>query len=237
MNEVSQRKALKEFYNGIAKYQLGFYNRRGGFVLGGLAEFVQNIVLKMVTNLLVNRLHSHDKLLDVGCGRGRYLSVLKKAGFTGVGLDFSLDMLKIARSHINHKGKSDFSLIQSTADFLPFRDKSFRCAICIDVLHHFTQADRKQVILELARVVKSDGEIVIEIKNQMNIVYLLLSKFNPAPLAETVLLDELIPFLKSLGFDTIETRGVLFPISILSPLILIQASHRKQSFVREEVTG
>ena len=225
-SKASKTKTLKEYYDKIAEHCSGFYNKPGS-----LAEKFQNRVLRIVIKML----RSHDKLLDVGCGRGRYFIPLRRAGFMCVGLDVSLGMLKIARNYVNKKEKSDFSLIQCTAELLPFVNASFGSAICIDLLHHLpNKSSREQVIRELARVVKSDGQIVLEIKNRMNIIYWLLSKCSPSPVAETVSISEPIFLLKTLGFNMIETKGVMGPISILSPLVLIIASRHRRHIVHEK---
>jgi len=225
-SKASQTKTLKEFYDKIAEHFSGFYNKPGSF-----AEKFQNRVLRMVVKML----RSQGMLLDVGCGRGRYLFPLRRVGFMCIGLDVSLGMLKVARNYVSNKEKSDFFLIQGTAELLPFMDASFGSVICIDLLHHFPhKSSREQVIRELARVVKSDGQIVLEIKNRMNIIYWLLSKCSPSPVAETVPISEPIFLLRTLGFNMIETKGVIGPISILSPLVLIIASRYKRRIVHEK---
>lgn len=160
---------------------------------------------------------------------------LSKAGITCVGVDVSKGMLKIAKSRLDDRRDLDFSLVQSSASYLPFVGASFGSVICIDLLHHFADREsREQVIGELTRLIKPNGRLVIEVKNKMNIIYWMLSKVNPAPVAETVTLSEPMSILKMLGFNVIETKGVAFPISILSPLVLIIASRNKSPLVGEK---
>jgi len=226
-NEMCKEKAVKKFFDDTAKERSGFYDDPGG-----LAEKFQKMVLRIV----INELRFDGRLLDVGCGRGRYLTRLSEAGVTCIGVDISKGMLKIAKTHLDDRRELDFSLVQSSASRLPFADASFGFVICIDLLHNFAnRASREQVVRELARVIKPDGRLVIEIKNKMNIIYWMLSKVNPSPVAETVTLSEPISILKLLGFNVIETKGVAFPISILSPIVLIIASRKKSPLVGENV--
>jgi len=211
-----QKKTLKGFYDEIAKRSGGFYNRPGG-----LAEKFQKSVLRIVVEALCNR----GWLLDVGCGRGRYLGQLVGRGFTYVGLDSSKEMLKIAKNKACRRAESSFFLIQGNAEQLPFVDSFFDSVICIDVLHHFTNKDsRKYVVRELARVLKPDGEIVIEMKNKLNLVYWLLSKANPSGTVQTVTPLEIEFYLKTFGCVNVRAKGVMFPTPWLSPLVVLKAS-------------
>ena len=218
-HKIGWRKAVKDFYDQIAKRRAGFYNRPNT-----LASKFQDKVLEKVSSVLSSERGS--MLLDVGCGRGRYVSLLSSAGYTYVGVDISLGMLKIARHNDDPLHSNHF--VQVTAEQIPFKDKTFDSVICIDLLHHLrSNGTREETIRELARVAKSDGQIVIEIKNKVNVIYWLLSKFNPSPVAETVSLREILLFLKTLGFSRIEMKGVGFPVPTLSPLVLIVCTKRR----------
>lgn len=215
-NKNRQKKSLKSFYDEIAKRSGGFYNRPGS-----LAEKFQKSVLRLVIKALCNG----GWLLDVGCGRGRYLGQLVGRGFTYVGLDSSKEMLKIAKNKACRRAGSSFFLIQGNAEHLPFVDSFFDSVICIDVLHHFTNKDsRKYVVRELARVLKPDGEIVIEMKNKLNLVYWLLSKTNPSGTVQTVTPLEIEFYLKTFGCVNVCAKGVMFPTPWLSPLVVLKAS-------------
>jgi len=217
--KVGWRKSIKNHFDQIAKLRAGFYNKPNA-----LASRFQEKVLRMVLSMLGR---GKGMLLDVGCGRGRYIMPLSKAGYTYVGLDISFGMLKIAKDSADPPRAR---LVQGSAELLPFKDESFDSVVCVDTLHHLIDRNAfEKTIRELARVaIKSDGQITIEIKNKVNVIYWLLSKCNPAPVAETVPLSDLILFLKTLGFNRVKTKGVVFPISVLSPLVLIQASRHHE---------
>lgn len=224
-----QKKTLKGFYDEIAKRSDGFYNRPGD-----LAEKFQVFVLRIV----VSALYNGGWLLDVGCGRGRYLGQLVDRGFTYVGLDSSKEMLKIAKNKACQRAESSVFLIQGDAEHLPFVNSLFNSVICIDVLHHFTSKDsRKNVVRELARVLKPDGEIVIEMKNKLNLVYWLLSKANPSGTVQPVTPFEIESYLKTFGCVDVRAKGVMFPSPWLSPLVILQASRLDAKRMNETFCG
>jgi len=209
---------LKGFYDDVAEHREGFYDKPGG-----LAEKFQESVLRQV----VNALKSRGWLLDVGCGRGRYFVPLASKALTYVGLDVSIEMLKIAKSNANKITESSIYLIQGSAEHLPFIDSFFGSVICVDVLHHFIGKDsRKRVIGELTRVLKSNGKIVIEIKNKLNLIYWLMSKANPSRVVQISTPFETSFFLKAFGCSNICAKGVMFPSPILSPLVIFEASRQ-----------
>ena len=213
------KKTLKGFYDEAAKRKGGFYSRPGG-----LAEKLQNLVLRMVINALQNR----SLLLDVGCGRGRYLVPLVEHGVTYVGLDSSKEMLKIAKSNIDPLAEPSFFLVQGDLEHLPFANSSFDSAICIDVLHLFTSKNsRKKVVGELMRALKPNGEIVVEIKNKLNFVFWwVLSKTNPPGMVQPVTPMEMKFYLKTIGFNSVQAKGVMFLSPWLSPLVILKASRQ-----------
>lgn len=69
------------------------------------------------------------KILDAGCGTGRFAKPLQVLGFEVVGIDISAKMLERA------KEKGARNLLLSDICFLPFSDSSFDATISIHVLH------------------------------------------------------------------------------------------------------
>jgi SAM-dependent methyltransferase len=188
-----------------------------------VAAKVQNNVLKMVLKVLLPGI-----VLDVGCGRGRYSNPLLNSSFTYVGIDISKGMLKIAKNNVENvdiENKQNLHLIQGCAEFLPFRAGIFDSVICIDMLHHLPDHfSFARVFFELSRATKLCGNLVVEIKNRSNFVYRFLQCFNSAPIVRLVTLAEVTSILRTLGFTHITSKGVMFPLTSLSPLIIVHAS-------------
>lgn len=93
-------------------------------------------------------------LLDAGGGTGRVTQALKGFANLLVVADLSVEMLSQANK------KDSLCAVCSHTEKLPFADKSFERVIMVDALHHVF--DQKKTALELWRVLKPGGRIVIE---------------------------------------------------------------------------
>lgn len=91
-----------------------------------------NIIVSKIR--LVTRGSTNLTFLDVGCGDGTYESLLEKDFDYLVGLDFTLNDLKIAKEHTRDKSKVDFVL--ADAKNLPLKDLSVDVVLCSEVLEH-----------------------------------------------------------------------------------------------------
>jgi len=112
---------------------------------------------------VLRRGFSNGRVLDIGTGSGGLaFELLKKTGNRGqvIGLDLSSDMLKKAQIKATRSGLAGcLSLVQSSADGLPFADESFDLVISYASLHHWRQPET--VINEITRVLKKNGRVII----------------------------------------------------------------------------
>jgi ubiquinone/menaquinone biosynthesis C-methylase UbiE len=93
-------------------------------------------------------------VLDAGGGTGRTSQALVGKAKHFVVLDLSFGMLKKAAS------KDGLATVNSHTEALPFPEGIFDAVIMVDALHHV--CDQAETALELLRVVKPGGRIVIE---------------------------------------------------------------------------
>ncbi len=107
-------------------------------------------------------LNPGEKILDVCTGTGDLSIRFAQSDKSGeiIGIDFSEEMLQIAREKIEKKGLAGrIRLLQGDALHLPFEDESFDLVSIGFGLRNLT--DRKGGILEMARVLKKGGRILI----------------------------------------------------------------------------
>ncbi|MCL1598509.1 MAG: class I SAM-dependent methyltransferase [Actinomycetia bacterium] len=96
-------------------------------------------------------------VLDVGCGTGAHLEAYVDAGATCTGIDASPAMLSQARTRIGDRA----TLSLGDATNLPYGDDSFDLIFTSMFLHELEPPVREQVLVELLRVVQTDGRILI----------------------------------------------------------------------------
>ena len=114
-----------------------------------------------------------DKVLDFGCGGGRLLEVLPD-GIEYHGLDISSRLLSLAREKYLDKGKNkgkkqrkiSFHYQPATSKRLPWPDNYFDLIYSIAVFHHLpSRRYRQEVLMELKRVLKPNGRLVLTVWN------------------------------------------------------------------------
>ena len=92
------------------------------------------------------------KVLDAGCGGGRYCKVVAEAGGTVFGADHTHAVEKAAKlcSHLGN-----VKLMQADLKQLPFEPESFDFVFSIGVMHH--DSDTKAVFDAVAKMVRPGG--------------------------------------------------------------------------------
>lgn len=100
-----------------------------------------------------------SKILDVCCGTGDLSIMVSKSeeDIQVVGLDFSENMLDVAKKRINDMGIDNIELIHGNAMKLPFEDNSFDFVAVGFGLRN--TPDYQKAIMEMMRVVKPGGKV------------------------------------------------------------------------------
>jgi arsenite methyltransferase len=101
-----------------------------------------------------------DRVLDVGCGPGFYITELLEAvGREGavVGVDISADMLAVAAKRAAGHGNVEFH--EAGATSLPVPDASFERAVCVQVLEYVR--DVPAALAEMHRVLRPGGRMLV----------------------------------------------------------------------------
>ena len=102
-----------------------------------------------------NYLESNNHFLDAGCGTGLLSTFLKKyislAGRLYVGVDVSLDMIKIAAKE--HEGH----YIQASVDLLPFRKARFDAVFSFSTIQNLDEPQHSAFFKEVANIIRISG--------------------------------------------------------------------------------
>lgn len=98
-------------------------------------------------------------LLDVGTGTGRMIELLGATANDSIGIDRSIDMLRVARTKIEAAGLAQAQVRQADMYALPVEDGGADTVILHQVLHF--AHDPAQAVAEAARVLAPAGRLLI----------------------------------------------------------------------------
>lgn len=96
------------------------------------------------------------RVLDLGCGKGRFAGRLSDLGAQVVGLDVSRGMLGAA-------ARRGLPCVQASGKRLPFRDRSFDAVVAVEVFEHLSAIE--PVLQEARRVLCPGGRLIVIDKN------------------------------------------------------------------------
>jgi 2-polyprenyl-6-hydroxyphenyl methylase/3-demethylubiquinone-9 3-methyltransferase len=100
-----------------------------------------------------------NRILELGCGYGRVLSRLVERAGTAVGIDTSLESLRMARETLSDG--SGVHLARMSAGRLGLRDRLFDLVVCVQNGISVFGLDRRELVLEAARVTRVGGTLLI----------------------------------------------------------------------------
>ena len=108
---------------------------------------------------LLNRWKNDGKkdFLDLGCGLGRHSILFGKNGFNVSCFDISEVAIKKTENWAKEE-KLNFDYQVGDMLELPYKDNSFDCILCMNVISHTDTEGIKRVISELKRVLRKNGE-------------------------------------------------------------------------------
>ena len=109
-------------------------------------------------------------VLDIGCGQGRYTSLLLKKGYKVIGIDINRLRLKQASKFAD--------VILSDCHNLPFKDRSFDLVCILQVIHHIEEPQK--TLDEISRLLKDGGVLYITEVVEDNPLFKLLRNINPS---------------------------------------------------------
>ena len=96
--------------------------------------------------------HPPKKILEGGCGVGKYVIAYRRLGYDIVGVDFSSETIKRLKNEVD----KDLPVYEADITALPFEDNTFDCYYSGGVIEHFEEGPDK-ALKEARRVLKKDG--------------------------------------------------------------------------------
>lgn len=139
-----------------------------------------------------------NRILELGCGPGRYVAFLSHMGCDVVGVDpLSYDTWNIIQKH--HEVEFISKIF---AEDLPFSNDSFDAIACLGAFLYFN--DPCQALKEMRRVLRDGGHLIMRTINRKNLSARVLKR-NIDPASKNVYtMNELVTLLNENGFKTIK---------------------------------
>jgi len=112
----------------------------------------------------IEHINTKDKVLDYGCGNGQHtLKIAMRCKYI-IGFDLDEKTLGLARKEARRKAIKNVKFLKHDGEKkLPFTSETFDCVVFIDVLEHLYK--RNQALLEINRVLKKSGRLIITVPN------------------------------------------------------------------------
>ncbi len=137
------------------------YDTQVEVLFNGTANATRRQALPALHEIFAGRDQRRLRLLDVGCGTGRFLDFVKQAWprLPTTGLDMSEAYVREASHHLSRWSR--VSLIVADATRIPFPDDSQDAVTSVFMFHELPPKVRRAAFGEFARVLKKGGRLVL----------------------------------------------------------------------------
>lgn len=130
-----------------------------GSVLKSLESVYRKLALRDHVSFILRAAGDRTglEMLDVGCGSGTLLGLMKQRGFRPTGLDFSAEAADVAQR------ENGVRVVIGSLDQARFSAESFDLVTLFHVMEHV--ANPRAVLTEVTRILKPDGALVLQVPN------------------------------------------------------------------------
>jgi ubiquinone/menaquinone biosynthesis C-methylase UbiE len=137
------------------------YDTQVEVLFNGTGNAMRRQALPQLHEVFAGRDQRRLKLLDIGCGTGRFLDSLKQAWprLPTIGLDMSEPYIRHAKRHLRRWSKMNFAV--GNAESLPLPGESLDAVTSIFLFHELPPKVRRIVFRECARVLKPGGRLIL----------------------------------------------------------------------------
>lgn len=116
----------------------------------------KDFVLKVINEVV--KLDKSAKVLDVGCGPGKWAMLLAKKCSSVTAIDISPKMILLARENARKQNLNNIGFHVMRVSKLNMQDQTFDVVNCVTVLQHIFDDDEwRNAVSEIARVTKKGG--------------------------------------------------------------------------------
>jgi len=137
------------------------YDTQVEVLFNGTANAIRRQALPPLGEAFAGRDQRQLRLLDIGCGTGRFLDFVKQAWprLAACGLDMSEAYVRHAQRRL--AGRSRMKFVVGKAEAIPAPDNSQDAVTSIFVFHELPPQVRRAALAECARVLRPGGRLVL----------------------------------------------------------------------------
>jgi ubiquinone/menaquinone biosynthesis C-methylase UbiE len=137
------------------------YDTQVEVLFNGTANATRRQALPPLHEVFAGRDQRRLKLLDVGCGTGRFLDQVKQAWprLPVLGLDLSEAYVGEAKRHLRRWSRVNLAV--GNGESIPLADATQDAVTCIFTVHELPPKVRRTVLREFARVLKPGGRVIL----------------------------------------------------------------------------
>jgi ubiquinone/menaquinone biosynthesis C-methylase UbiE len=137
------------------------YDTQVEVLFNGTANATRRQALAQLHEAFSGRDQRKLRVLDIGCGTGRFLDFLKQAWprLPVLGLDMSEAYIRHAKRHVRRWSRTTF--VVGKAEAIPLPDNSQDAVTGIFLFHELPPKVRRSALGECARVLKPGGRLVL----------------------------------------------------------------------------
>lgn len=115
-------------------------------------------------------------VLDLGCGKGRHAIAFARDGFNVSACDLSQLAVDITKENVKAQGLN-VDVISADILDLPYANDSFDAIFSYHVISHTDTDGLKHAISEIKRIVRSGGEIFVDLVSKESLLFKRAKKF------------------------------------------------------------
>jgi 2-polyprenyl-3-methyl-5-hydroxy-6-metoxy-1,4-benzoquinol methylase len=154
------RREVKDYFEDIASDFDSYYESPKGFLDKIINAWLRRpgLIKRLKISLEASNPHLEKKILDVGCGSGKFVVECAKRGAEVWGMDISREMIEIA-NHFCEKNKVEAELrIGDATRELP---RGFDACVALGVFEYFE--DPKSILRNMFASTNNGGKIIFSV--------------------------------------------------------------------------
>jgi ubiquinone/menaquinone biosynthesis C-methylase UbiE len=133
-------------------------------------------IYKYFVEEIENIIDDNSVVLDLGCGTGAFsISIADKCKKI-YAIDIVEDFVIATKKNITEYKKKNITTMFQNDEKIPVQDSYFDVVLLVDVLHHVENID--EILVEIKRVLKEEGSIIIFEPNKLNPLMFLMHLFD-----------------------------------------------------------